>query len=325
MPKLLHPLVLTGLAVAAVAAVASTAAQAQSFPSRPIRLIVPFTAGGSVDALAKAINTTVSKRLGQPVVIEYVPGASGSTGAALVASGPADGYTVLLTSTALLIRGAMFKDGFDPHKDFTPVSELARFDYALIAHPKFPARNATELVALAKRSKGTTSFASSGSGTASRVIGEVLNRNTGADLLHVPYRGAGPARLDVIERQVDVAFDDIGPALAAARAGKVRVIATTGRERSPFAPDTPTLAETFPGVFVDNWIGIFVRSGTPKAAVDRLNAAFAEAVKDPAIAKALTGQGLVTAGSTAAAFDEVVEDFRKRYVDLIKQFVIEPD
>ncbi len=304
---------------------AVASAQAQNFPTHAVRMIVPFAAGGSVDAVAKAVNASASKRLGQPVYIEYVPGASGSTGAGLVASGPADGYTVLLTSTALLIANAMYKNAFDAQKDFTPVSELARFDYALIVHPKFAARTVKELVELGKKSKGTTSFASSGSATASRVIGEVLNKNTGADFLHVPYRGAGPARMDVIERQVDVAFDDLGPALVAARAGKVRMLATTGRERSPLAPDVPTIAETFPGVFVDNWIGVFVRSGTPRAAVDRLNAAFAEAVKDPAVAKAMSGQSLVAVGSTPAAFEEVAQDFRKRYVDLIKQFVIEPD
>ncbi|MGH8617705.1 MAG: Bug family tripartite tricarboxylate transporter substrate binding protein [Burkholderiales bacterium] len=313
------------LAALVIVPMVTATAQAQNFPTRPIRMIVPFAAGGSVDAVAKAVNAPASKRLGQPVYIEYVPGASGGTGAGLVAGTPADGYTVLLTSTALLIANAMYKNSFDAHKDFTPVVELARFDYALIAHPKFAARTVRELVELGKKSKGTTSFASSGSATASRVIGEVLNKNTGADLLHVPYRGAGPARMDVVERQVDVAFDDLGPALAAARAGKVRVLATTGKDRSPLAPDVPTIAETFPGVFVDNWIGVFVRSGTPKAAVDRLNAAFAEAVKDPAVAKTMAAQSLVAVGSTPAAFEEVTQDFRKRYVDLIKQFVIEPD
>lgn len=308
-----------------MAVLAAASAHAQSFPTRPIRMIVPFASGGAVDAVAKAVNTSASSRLGQPVYIEYVPGGSGSVGAGLVASSPADGYTVLLTSTALLIGNAMYKNPFDAHKDFTPVSELARFDYALITHPKFPARNVRELVELGKKSKGTTSFASSGSATASRVIGEVLNKNTGADLLHVPHRGAGPARMDVMERQVDVAFDDLGPALAAARAGKVRVIALTGRERSPLAPDVPTIAETYPGVFVDNWIGVFVRSGTPRAAVDRLNAAFAEAVKDPAVAKTMAAQSLVPVGSTASAFEDVTQDFRKRYVELIRQFVIEPD
>jgi len=322
MNKLSYFVVFTGFA-----ALVSTAlpVAAQAFPARPVRLIVPFAADGSVDALAKAVNASVSRALGQPVYIEYVPGLSGNVGAGLVATSPADGHTVLLTSTALLIGNAIFKLPFDAHKDFTPVSELASFDYALIAHPKFPARTVQELVALGKKSKGTTSFASSGSATASRLIGEVLNRNTGADLLHVPYRGAGPARADVIERQVDVAFDDLEPALAAARAGKVRIIAVTGKTRSPMAPDVPAIAESFPEVFVDNWIGIFVRSGTPKAAVDRLNAAFSGAVKDPAVGKSMTAQGLVAVGSTPGAFSAATEDFRKRYVALIKQFVIEPD
>lgn len=328
-PHLLHHLQIVRYSIVSAGIVTATlvaaSAQAQNFPARPIRMIVPFATGGSVDAVAKAVNAPASKRLGQSVYLEYVPGGSGSVGAGLVAASPADGYTVLLTSTALLIGNAMYKNPFDAHKDFTPVSELARFDYALIAHPKFAAQTVKELVELGKKSKGTTSFASSGSATASRVIGEVLNKNTGADLLHVPYRGAGPARADVIERQVDVAFDDLGPALAAARAGKVRIIALTGRERSPLAPDVPTIAETLPGVFVDNWIGIFVRSGTPKAAIDRLNAAFAEAVKEPVVAKAMAAQSLVPVGSTATAFEEVTQDFRKRYVDLIKQFVIEPD
>jgi tripartite-type tricarboxylate transporter receptor subunit TctC len=322
MHKLLHGIVFAALTTFAISA---TPAAAQGFPTRPIRLIVPFAAGGSVDALAKAINVSVSKRLGQPVYIEYIPGGSGSIGAGVVATSAADGYTVLLTSTALLINNAMYKNAFDAQKDFTPVSQLARFDYALIAHPKFPAGSVTELVALGKRSKGTTSFASSGSSTASRVIGELLNKNTGAELLHVPYRGAGPARMDVVERQVDVAFDDLGPALVAARAGKIKVIAVTGQARSPLAPEIPTIAETYPGVFVDNWIGVFVKNGTPAAIVDRLNEAFAAAVKDPVIAKALAADGIVAIGSRPDEFAALTRDFNTRYTDLIKQFVIEPD
>jgi tripartite-type tricarboxylate transporter receptor subunit TctC len=214
---------------------------------------------------------------------------------------------------------------YDPLKDFIPVSQLVRGYIVLIASPRYPANDIKSVITLARDNQGLTSFGSSGSGTTSRLVGEMLNIETKADLLHVPYRGASAARNDVVMRQVDLAFDDLGPALDAAKAGRIKMIALASSNRSKIAPNLPTISETFPGISADPMIGVWVRSGTPAAAVERLARELAAVVRDPAVAKILTEQTYEPVGSSPQEFGIEVNAAQEKYRRIVKAAGVELD
>ena len=245
---------------------------AQTYPTKPIRIISPYTAGGLGDLVPRAIGAGLTEALGQQILVENRPGASQAIGMQLVAKSPADGYTLVYGSvTSLAINPAVTKDlPYDPVKDFAPLSLCVTTPLFLVVHPSVPAKNVKELVALAKRQPGKLTFASGGNGSSNHLAGELLKLLAGVDLLHVPYKGAGPAMSDVMAGHVDLMLGAAG--LAEARAGRVKVLGVTSAKRSASAPELPTLAEAgVPGYESTIWFGLLAPAGTPQPIVNRLS------------------------------------------------------
>ncbi len=268
----MRSILLNSLAIVAGLAFAIPAAQAQTYPVKPIRIISPYTAGGLGDLVPRAIGAGLTEALGQQVLVENRPGASQAIGMQLVAKSPADGYTLVYGSvTSLAINPAVTKDlPYDPIKDFAPLSLCVTTPLFLVVHPSVPAKNVKELVALAKRQPGKLTFASGGNGSSNHLAGELLKLLAGVDLLHVPYKGAGPAMIDVMAGHVDMMLGAAG--LAEARAGRVKVLGVTSAKRAAAAPDLPTLAESgVPGYESTIWFGLLAPAGTPRPIVDRLS------------------------------------------------------
>ena len=245
---------------------------AQTYPTKPIRIISPYTAGGLGDLVPRAIGAGLTEALGQQILVENRPGASQAIGMQLVAKSPADGYTLVYGSvTSLAINPAVTKDlPYDPVKDFAPLSLCVTTPLFLVVHPSVPAKNVKELLALAKRQPGKLTFASGGNGSSNHLAGELLKLLAGVDLLHVPYKGAGPAMSDVMAGHVDLMLGAAG--LAEARAGRVKVLGVTSAKRSASAPELPTLAEAgVPGYESTIWFGLLAPAGTPQPIVNRLS------------------------------------------------------
>ena len=261
------------------------AAQAQSYPTRPIRLVVPFGAGGGTDNLARIAEPLVSKALGQSIVIENRPGGGSVIGMDAVAKAAPDGYTLVMTDTSIAVNPSLKPLPYDTLKDFEPVSLLASAPVILMAHPKVPAKTLPEFVALAKAQPGKFNYASGGNGASTHLGGELLKLVAGIDIVHVPYKGTGPAMNDLIGGHVDVMFSGISSAKPFMDAGTLRAYAVTGETRNAAVPDVPTFAEAgLGGVTASTYWGVLAPKGTPKEIVEKVSAAFAQAMKDPAIA-----------------------------------------
>jgi tripartite-type tricarboxylate transporter receptor subunit TctC len=258
--------------------------RAQSFPTRPLRLIVPLAAGGSADASARMLAEPLAVALGQPVVVENRPGGGGTLGAQLVARAAPDGHTLLYGTPAPQIVNPHLMRGlpYDPEKDFAPVSGLKRAPNLLAIHPSLPAHSFEELIALARARPGTLSFASSGIGSSSHLAGEMLKFMTGIEITHVPYRGTGPALTDLLAGTVSMALDTLSILLPPARAGSLHAIGVTTPRRSPLASELPALAEFLPGFDAAPFNYIAATGGTPAPVVARLNAAITGILNDPA-------------------------------------------
>lgn len=259
-------------AIAVAVVFAIPVAQAQTYPVKPIRIISPYTAGGLGDLVPRAIGVGLTEALGQQVLVENRPGASQAIGMQLVARSPADGYTLVYGSvTSLAINPAVTRDlPYDPVKDFAPLSLCVTTPLFLVTHPSVPAKNVKELIALAKRQPGKLTFASGGNGSSNHLAGELLKLLAGVDLLHVPYKGAGPAMIDVMAGHVDMMLGAAG--LAEARAGRVKVLGVTSAQRAAAAPDLPTLAEAgVKGYESTIWFGLLAPAGTPQPIVNRLS------------------------------------------------------
>ncbi|WP_455270217.1 Bug family tripartite tricarboxylate transporter substrate binding protein [Rhizobium herbae] len=279
----------TALALAMVAASAlalGTAVQAQEFPDRPVTLVVPFAAGGSTDVVARIIGQKMSDDLGQQVVVENVAGAGGNLGADRVARAEPDGYTILMGTVATHALNPLIlkTKPYDPEKDFAPVSLLVLVPNVLVVNPELPAKNVAELVALLKAAPEQYSYASSGNGTPLHLSGELFKKMAGVSMQHVPYKGSGPALNDVIGNQVPIMFDNLPSSSGHIKSGTLRALAVTTKERAPSFPDVPTIAETIPGYETYTWNALFAPAGTPKEAIDRLNASAKKALADPAVA-----------------------------------------
>ncbi len=259
-------------------------ALAQAFPSRPIRLICPFAAGGSADASARQLAEPLSAALGQPVVVENRPGGGATLGAQLVARAAPDGHTLLYgTPGPQIVNPHLMRSlPYDPVRDFAPISGYKRAPNLLAVHPGVPARDVAELIALAKARPGMLTFASSGIGSSSHLAGEMLRFLGGVDVTHVPYRGTGPAVTDLMGGTVSMALDTLSILLPPARAGSLRALGVTTPRRSPLAPDLPALAETLPGFDAAPFNYIAATGGTPAPIVARLHAAITAILNDPA-------------------------------------------
>jgi tripartite-type tricarboxylate transporter receptor subunit TctC len=295
-------------------------AQDAAYPKRPISMIVTFAAGGSSDVLARAVADSMSRGLGQPVVVDNRPGAGGQIGAELVAHAAPDGYTILFgTNGTLGIGPALYEHlRYDPAHDLAPVGILHKLPLLLIINPSVPAKNLQELIAYAQKNPGKLSFASAGVGSVSHLAGELFREEAKINILHVPYKGGGAAVPDLISGRVSMMLETIPNALPLAKSGQMRGIGVTTKERSAAAPDIPTLAESgLPDFDVSAWTGLFVPAGTPAAVIDRLNAATRAIANDSAYVGLVHKMATNVATSSPQEFGAFVRDDVARWTKVI--------
>lgn len=296
------------------------APSASGYPTKPIRLIVPFTPGGSTDVLARAIGQELTKAWGQSVVVENVPGAGGAIGADKVAKAAPDGYTLMVAPISVQTANpSLFKPALNPERDLRPVASLGYAQLYLVAKKGLPVRTAGELVALAKASPGKLSYASGGPGTQMHLVGELFKQQAGIDAVHVPYKGAAPALQDVLAGQIDYYFDP-ATGFQHIREGRAKLLAVSGTKRSPFFPDAPTLTEAgVKGVELGNWFGVFAPAGTPPEILARLGSEIARAVALPEVKQRFAELGVETIAQDAPTFRKTIADETQVLTALIRE------
>ena len=308
------------LALPLALAAAPLAGRADSYPSRPIKFVVPWPAGGVADTVARVVADKLSERLGQRLIVENRPGAAGNIGMAAVAAAPADGYTLVLTPTGnLTVNQSLFKNlQFDTARDFLPLTVLATVPNVLVVSVALPVKNTTELLAYAKANPGKLTFASPGAGSGAHLAGELLKAEAGIDMLHVPYTGIAPAMNDVVGGRVSLMFLGISSALPQSNTGTLRPLAIAALQRSPQLPDVPLVADAgFPSFDVTSWYGVAVRSGTPPEIVDRLYRETAEVLKLADVKERFAGMGVEPGGLAPAAFGDLVRSDSRKWGDII--------
>lgn len=316
------------ITVAAIAAWAAPAAQAQQqWPDKPIRFVVPYPPGGGTDVIARIVQERFQATLGQPVIIENRGGAAGSLGTDVVAKAPSDGYTVLFTLSSHTINPSIYpKLPFNTVKDFEPVGTVASLPQILVANPQLPVSNVAELIALAKAKPDTLAFASVGNGSPGHLAGELFKLRTGLKMTHVPYRGGGPAVTDVMGGQVPLLWVSIPAAAQFVKSGKLKALAVSTVKRSAAFPDVPTMQEAGVADFeVDSWYAMFVPAKTPKAIVEKLNAALNAIVREPDIRGKLLAQGSEGVGGTPAELGKIVDTELVKWAKLAKDANIRAD
>ncbi len=284
-------------------------AAAQSYPSKALRLIVPFPPGGSADILARTIGQRMSEGLGQSVVIDNRPGAGTAIGAEATAKSAADGYTIMIgtVSSHAINPSLNAKLPYHPIRDFTPISPVASIPFALVVHPSLPARTVAELIAAARAKPGVLNFSSAGNGTSNHLAGELFKSMARIDVVHIPYKGSAPALNDLLAGQVNMMFDLVLTAAPHVKAGTVRAIAVTGKERSSVLPGVPTVHESgLSGYDVSAWFGIFAPAGLPTAVTQRLNTEVVRVMRLADVRERLASQGAEPMASSAEAFAEYV-------------------
>ena len=295
------------LALASLAALAGAAAAAD-FPAHPVKWIVPYPPGGTTDILARIIAGWLSDKMGQPFVIENKPGGGNNIGVEFVVKSPPDGYTMLLVNPANGINATLYKNlPFDFIRDIAPVAGLIRVPNVMEVTSNFPAKNVAEFIAYCKAHPGSINMASSGSGTSVHLSGILFQSMTGCSMLHVPYKGAGPALADLIPGQVDVIFDNLPSSVGFIKGGKIRALAVTSAERDPALPGTPTVAESVPGYEATAWFGIGMPKGAPREAVEKINATVNAALSDPGMLKRYADLGGKPIKGTPEDFGKVIK------------------
>jgi tripartite-type tricarboxylate transporter receptor subunit TctC len=308
-------------ALAALLACFCAQSLGQDYPSKPIRLIVPYPPGGGTDVIARIVQPRLSEALGQPLVIENRGGAGGAVGTEAAAKSAPDGYTLLFTLSSHTINPLLYRLNYDVESDFAAVSLLVSVPQLIAAHPQAPAATLQEMVSAARSRPSGYSYASVGNGTPSHIAGELLKLKAGIDLLHVPYKGGGPAVTDTISGQVPFLFVTAPAALQHVRAGKLRALAVTTRKRSPAAPDIPTVAEALnlPDYEVDSWYAVFAPARTPAAIVARLQKEIARVVHLPDVKQRLLEQGADAVGSSSEELDRIVRTELKRWTEVVRE------
>jgi len=312
---------LTGFSVLLLPALAT----AQDFPSKPIRLIVPFPAGGPNDIIARVVGQRMSELIRQPVLIDNRGGQGGVLGTDAVAKAAPDGYTIAISSAgALVISPGMEKVAYDTRKDLQPITLVAKVPEMLVVATNVPAKNMNELIALARAQPGKLNFASSGPGSLPHLAGELLKLTAKIDIVHVPYRGAAPAVNDLLGQQVQMAFLDLPILLPQIKAGALRPIATGSPERAPTAMEVPTTAEAgMPDLRVENWYGMVAPAGTPEAVIATLNKIATEAMHDPAVKEKLASQGAELIGDTPEHFRGFIDSEIRKWAKVISDAGVE--
>jgi tripartite-type tricarboxylate transporter receptor subunit TctC len=304
----------------------SLIARAQAYPSRPVRIVVPFAAGGNVDLFARLIGQWLSERLRQPFVIENRPGAGTTIGTEAVVRAAPDGYTLLMASTAATINATIYeKLSFNFVRDIAPVAAVVRTPFVMAVHPSVPAKTVLEFIAYAKASSGKLSMASSGIGTTPHVAGELFKMMTGINMVHVPYRGAGPALTDLIAGQVHVYFTALPEAIEHIRVGKIRALAVTTAAQSEVLPDTPTLSGVLPGFEASFWVGFGAPKSTPTEIVDNLNKATNAGLADPEIKSRLAELGGTVLVGSPADFGKLIAAETEKWAKVIRAANIKPE
>jgi tripartite-type tricarboxylate transporter receptor subunit TctC len=306
---------------AAALALAVFATPAAAFPDRPITLIVPFAPGGSTDLVARIVAAKMTELLKQTVVVENRGGAGGSLGATAVAKAAPDGYTILMATVAThALNPALYKKlQYDPIKDFAPITLLVNVPNVLTANPKFPVKSVKELIELAKKEPGKYAYASSGNGSPLHLSGELFKKMAGVDLVHIPYKGSGPALVDVLAGQVPLQVDNLPSSIEHIKGGRLVALGVTTAQRVPNLPDVPAIAETLPGYETYSWNALFAPAGTPPEVIKALHDAGVEALKDETVKKKLTDATAVIVGSTPEELGEFTKKELEKWTPIVKE------
>jgi tripartite-type tricarboxylate transporter receptor subunit TctC len=314
-------------ALAFVAGAAAIPAWAQTYPDRPVRIVVPFPAGGGTDIVARVIGPRFSAELKQPVVFDNKAGAATVIGTETVASAQADGYTLLFTSSAFTANASLMKKlPYDPLRSFAPIGSAALHPFVLVAHPSLPVKSLKELIEYAKQNPGKLSYASVGAGSSQHLGMELLKRMAGIDIVHVPYKGSAPAMTDLLGGQVQLMFNGVSPTLPHIRSGKLKVLATDSDRRVPLLPDVPTVAEAgVPGYKITTWSGLLAPSGVPADVRSVLVAAWARTMAQPEVQKELSERGLVPHALAPAQFAQLLKEDKDEWARLVREAKVDPE
>lgn len=295
-------------------------AAAEDYPLRPVRLIIPFPAGGSNDVVGRLVATYLGERFGRQLVVDNRSGAGGVIGTEAVAKSPPDGYTLLLVSMAHAVNPWLYRLPYDPIKDFAPVALLAEGTNVLAVHPSVPATSVKELIALAREKPGALDYASAGIGTFQHLGGELFKLMAGVDMVHVPFRGGGPSMLSVVGGHTKVTFPSLAQSVPYIKSGTLRALGVGARTRIPVLPDVPTIAEAgVPGYEAVNWWGVVAPAGTPPAIVGRLNGEIASVLKSTEVQKQLAGEGATPAPMTPEEFGRLMASETEKWGKVVKQ------
>ncbi len=293
-------------------------AGAEPYPDKPIKLVIPFAPGGSVDIVGRILAQSLGEELKQSIVVENRAGAGGNIGFEAVAHAKPDGYTLLMASSNLAVNVSLYRTiGYDPLKDFAPISLVALQPNVLMVHPSLPVKTVPELIAYAKANPGKLNFGSSGIGASQHLAAELFKSRTGVDMVHVPYKGGGPAMADLVGGRIQLMFETIPSSMSYVKSGQLRAIAVTTEERSAQLPDVPTVQETVTGFVSRGWLGVAAPAGTPQPIVDRLSGAIHKVIALPEVTKRLMDLGLQVKVSTPAAFASFIASEVKDFHTLI--------
>jgi tripartite-type tricarboxylate transporter receptor subunit TctC len=321
------PLRLALACSAALLAAASAVVCAQSYPVKPVRLMVPFVAGGNTDIIARVVTPEMSKALGQQLIIENRAGAGSVVGTEVAAKSPPDGYTLLMVSAAHVINPAMAKKlPYDSIKDFAPISIVADVPTAFAVHPLLPVKNVKEFIALAKARPGQLNYATAGRGTVGHLSAELLSSMTKIKMVHIAYKGTGQSITDLIAGHVQLQFSSMPAVVNQARAGKLRLLAQTGEKRSAAAKDVPTMVESgIKGFVVSSGFGLLAPAGTPRPVIDRVHGALVKALADPGVRNNLLVQGADPVGNTPEAYDAFNKAEIAKWIKVAREAGIDPE
>jgi len=310
-----------------LAGIVPSSATAQDYPNKPVRIVVPFAPGGGTDLSARIVAQKLTESLGANFVVDNRPGAAGIVGTEAVAKSKPDGYALLVVRSSHAMNPAMYsKLPYDTSRDFVAVSLLLSGPTLIVAHPSLPAKNARDLIALAKAKPGVLTFASAGHGTPPHMAGELFKALAKIDVLHIPYKGNGPAYTDLMAGQVSLMFPNIATSLPYVKTGRMRAIGVGSKQRSQIAPDVPTIHESgLPGYEMSSWFGLLAPAGTPQAVINRLQQEITKIFKQPDVREKLFAQGVEPVGSTPQEFAAFLNDETAVWAKVIKTSGLKPD